>query len=244
MTVALATSWIDAAYEHVTPAAERWTQVLRALDVRTCLLQRVPARPRTTGQALRTAGVSVVGLAVPFAQLSTLGTQTEAAAALRAQALVVDGGPVKDRATEREARTEALARLLYPAHAAGVPLALCNGSSSSALLGLQETSWILEELPGVGLVLDAARAEQAGRDGWDAGLDAWLEAWAGRTVAVVATGLGSDGRGRRHPEDGPLDWSTLSARVSRTAPWIFDPAEDLGEDEVVDGLRALRGLRL
>ena len=243
MTIALATSWTDAAFASVRPAADRWLHAARALDVRACFAQRVPARPRAAGQALKGAGVAVVGLDVAHARLDGLASSVDAAAALRAAWVVVDGGAVADREAEREGAVEALLRALHPAVRAGAPIAVRGAAGEDGLLRLEEMTWVLEELPRARLVLDAAQVTWASRQGFGAGLSTWLDAHAGRIVALIANGMGSDGAGHRHPEDGPPDWSTLSARVSRQAAWIFDPVADLAQDEVADGLRALHGLR-
>lgn len=154
------------------------------------------------------------------------------AATARAEGLALRAGP-------RERLVEQVARALHGPLREGVPLAVVPGDGAEHLLGLTETGWLLEALPRLMLWLDAARAERAARLGLGPALTAWTDAWAGRTVGVLAHGLGGDLAGHAHPEeDGPA-WGSLGESLPRGLPWVLDVSGRLSAADVRDALRCL-----
>jgi len=185
----------------------------------------------------------------------------QAASALRAPCLVVEGGGFDRRtardlakreasdapaalALHREVREEAAsraARALWRAQAEGVPLALRNGGAAADLvLDPEVAEWLLDDLPALGLFLDPARALRARRLGLGPEPEVWADRFAARTRGVFVHGLGSDLAGGSHPEDVAPDWGTLSDALPRGAPWVIDVTHALSAADVEDVVRYLR----
>lgn len=191
-------------------SADAVVEGARALDVRTVFLRSPIVRPRALRYALRANGVGVCG--VGCEGLSALEPAAQAAASLRAGAVVVDAGPA---AEEPEAAVDGLARGLHGPVRGGVPVAVRNGP----LLGREALGWLFEALPRVGFWFDPARVEGA--------LEPWANAYARRATGVLL-GRHPDAFGRDLAEAWPL-------RV----PWVLDVA-DAHERE--DGIKALRAM--
>ncbi len=222
MTVALSTRWSGA-------SAEKIIAVARDLDVRAFAFDAPPTRPQALRRELKSSGIDAAAVTVDGVTASDentsrfaerLETAIAAASALRAGAVVVEGGG----GDEREVAVERIVRVLHGGVMAGVPLAVLNGG----VLGFEELEWVLDDLPRLSFWFDPARVGEGGD------LAAWTERYAARCAGCVARG--------RHPEDLGLPWSTLAASLPRRLVWMFDPNEDLSRSDVADGLRYLRSL--
>lgn len=249
----------------------------RALDVRAIFLSAPVARPARWRSAWKAAGVQACGVAPrgdagasdeDGARFATaLAEAAACAAALRAPALVVEGGGLgsrledrlreaeddlragaeaataawrAERAEAREEATERALRALYADLRAGVPLSVRPGAGPADLLGFEETGWLLGELRGLGLWLDPARATRAQRLGWGPALDAWLDAYARRCTGVFVQGLGRDLDAGLHPAEGGLDWGHLARALPRRVPWVIDLAPSRSADALADAVALLR----
>jgi hypothetical protein len=136
-----------------------------------------------------------------------------------------------------ERQVEALVRALHGPLGAGWPLAVLHGTDGGDLLLLEETGWLLDALPRLGLWLDPAWLLSLERRGAGPGPAAWADRFAGRVVGVSVHGLGSDGRGHAHPEDDGPPWGRLASSLPRRAPWTLDLSGRLTVDDVRDALR-------
>lgn len=147
------------------------------------------------------------------------------------------------RGAEREGAAARAARALHLAFADGVPLAIRNGGRpGDLLLQPDEVEWLLDDLPGLGLCFDPARALRAWRLGLGPEPAAWADRLASRTVGVCVQGLGTDLAGHGHPEDGGPDWGTLGRSLPHRVPWILDVTHALSAADVDDAIRYVRSM--
>lgn len=230
MSVALSTRVFGAVPEH-----EVLVERLRALDVHGVCFHALPARPRTTRAALRRVGVEVVGVAASHRGEPPLDAAGVATSQLGASGLIVDAGPL-DPNLPRDGQIEALARALHGWLDEGAPVAVLPGEGAGALLDGEALAWLLEDLPGLALWFDPVRV--AG----DAGRLAVLDRWAGRCRGIHVAGIGADGQGGRHPEEGGTDWEALRAMLPAGLPWVLDLRPEVDADELLDALRFVRHL--
>jgi hypothetical protein len=161
------------------------------------------------------------------------------ASRLRAPWLLVEGGriveasaasePSELRLGFRERWAERAVRALHAGLATGAPLAIRPAGGADGLLGFEETGWLLDDLPRLGLWQDPHRALSLGAHGLGPPPGAWAERWAGRTAGLLVGGTGA-----AHPEAAGLDWSTLRDTLPRRIPWVLDLGSDLPEAAVAD----------
>lgn len=223
------------------PETDALVERLRALDVRAVFFHAPPPRPARTGEVLRQAGVAVDGVFLGSHDTPALDAAVHAASRLRAGHVVLDGG-VRRPGGDRDAEVETLVRHLHALLGRGAPAAVLPGDAGPALLDEEALGWVLDDLPALGLWLDPVRALRRAQAGEGDGLVALLDRHAGRCRGTFVAGLGSDGRGGRHPEDAGPDWSTLTALLPRGVPWVLDLAPDAEGDELEDALGFLRRL--
>ncbi|MDJ0973104.1 MAG: hypothetical protein QNJ98_01415 [Planctomycetota bacterium] len=223
------------------PGAERLVDRLRTLDVRAAFVHAPPMRPGAMGEALRAVGVRVDGVFVGTPDAVPVGDATRIAARLRAGALVLDGG-TRRPGTPHEAEVEGLARHAHALLQGGAPVAVLPGDAGEAVLDDEALGWLLDDLPRLGLWLDPVRVVRRAEGDAGAGLVPLLDRLAPRCRGTFVAGLGSDGRGGRHPEDAGADWSTLIELLPRGVPWVLDLAPDADGDELEDALGFLRRL--
>ncbi len=221
------------------PAPDRLAERLRELDVRQVFFHMPPGQARAVGEALRAAGVESVGALSADGTPATLAAAARSASRLRAGTVVCDAG-VCDAAVPRERQVEALARALHALLREGAPVAVLPGDVGPALLDDEGLTWLLEDLPGVGLWLDPLHVVRRERAEEGAGLVSLLDRYAGRCRGTFVAGLGSDGQGGRHPEDDGPDWNTLAALLPRGIPWVLDLDPQVQADELEDAIRYLR----
>jgi hypothetical protein len=278
MSLALTSAWFRAG-----AGVEAIVAGLREVGLPHLHLERPDPAARGWREALTRAGVTVVSVgADPDAGAADAGTRfatalavaIETASALKAKAVVVEGGRFPgpagarladlDRALARVARgsgddaakareeslrlrgvgrerlVEGAARALHAALKDGVPLTVRNGDGLAALLGFEETGWLLSALPRLQLFFDPARAERAARLATGPALVRWTDAHAARVAGVAAHGLGSDLAGRAHPEDAGPDWGSLGDTLPRGRTWVLDVSGTLSAADVRDAVRFLR----
>ncbi len=199
---------------------------------------------------------------------AALARATAVASRLRAGVLVVEGGGLGSRAdadpdrvagdlgrqdegeaaptaaarrrAHREAAAERAVRALHAGLATGAPLAVRPGSTASDLLHVEETEWLLDALPRLGLAFDPTRALGLERLGLGPPPEAWADRFASRAGTCFAHGLGAGLAGRGHPDDDGPDWSSLGEMVPRAATWVLDLAPTLSTADVTDAIRAVR----
>jgi len=227
---------------------------LKAVGLPTLVLHEPPPQAVRWREPLRAEGVRV--LAVRLADVEGLvGTGAEVVGALKPARVLVPagalapmppsllGGAPSDeerlahRQRVRERQVEVLARTLHGPLAAGWPLAALHGTAAGELLLLEETGWLLDALPRLGLWLDPARLLALERSGGSPGPAAWADRFAGRVVGVSVHGLGSDGQGHAHPEDDGPAWGRLAASLPRWVPWALDLSGRLTAADVREALR-------
>ena len=212
------------------PQAARWREPLRAAGV------RIEAVRLAGVEGLAGAGAEVVGALKPGRVLVPGGALAPVPGSLL-------GGPPSDeervahRKRVREAQVEVLARALHGPLGAGWPLAALHGTAGGDLLLLEETGWLLDALPRLGLWLDPVWLLALERSATSPGPTAWADRFAGRVVGVFVHGLGSDGRGHAHPEDDGPAWGRLAASLPRWVPWALDLSGRLTAADVREALR-------
>ena len=201
----------------------------------------------------------------PRAFVAAFETHAAVAARLRADLVVVDGGTVGGRADRdlgrrdgvlvsgggaEEAReveglraglvapaVERAARALHGAVRAGVPVVVRNGRGAADALAFEETGWLLDALPRLGLAFDPTHALRLNLLGLGPPAEAWAERFASRTAAVFAHGLGADREGGSHPEDEAPPWAVLREILPERAVRILDLDPTLSGAEVADAVR-------
>lgn len=213
----------------------------RALDVCDVHLSAPSKHAARVRRDLQAGGVRVISVAArgradAAGFPDALAQAGACAAQLRARAVIVEGGAAGD---EREAAADRLVRMLHGPAAAGVPLALRNGSGAQDLLGFEELDWVLSELPALGFWFDPLAAHL--RHGLGAGpaTQDWIDAYAGRVTGVFVHG----GEGGSHPTEGGPAWGSLVQTLPRDVPWVLDLEADLDVRDAVDAVRWLRALR-
>lgn len=217
--------------------AERLLARGEALDQRLWHLPGPLAGAREARARLHAGGLSITSVQTDVAGLETA---LACGSALRARAIVVDGGTLRGAAPEDAA--DRLVRALHGPLVAGAPLAIRNGADEHAVLGFVATEWLLSELPRLALWFDPAAAEARRRGGVGTDLPGWMDAYGTRMGGLFVHGLGSDGRGGAHPTDHGVDWPALWPALPPAAPRVL--ALDAAHDDatVRDALRYLRGI--
>ncbi len=183
------------------------------------------------------------GLSVTSVQTDRAGLEQALAcgSALRARAIVVDGG-VLDGADPEEA-ADRLVRALHGPLVAGAPLAIRNGPGADALIGFVATEWLLSELPRLALWFDPSSALARQRAGVGTEVTGWIDAYGLRMGGLFVHGLGSDGRGGAHPTDDGADWPALWGALPRAAPRVLAMGPEHDDEALRDALRYLRSHR-
>lgn len=199
-------------------------------------------RPTQLGEGLRARGARLLGWAVygtsDAPDEGRLDAAADAAARARASWVAVRGGRRPAEGEDGAAAVDRLARRLYGPLRRGVPLAVLTGGADD-LLGPDELGWLLDDLPGLGVVFDVAAAVERARERGGADAPDALAGVLTRVAWLRVAGRSSGGREGAHPEEGGLPWGTFSERAPRGLPWVLDLAPGTPSDEVDDAWRWL-----
>jgi hypothetical protein len=180
---------------------------------------------RTAAVALREGGV---GRGADAALEAGIARAIRAAHRLRAEAVVLGGAGGFDASrAARERAVDDAARRLHGRLRDGVPFVIRHGIASTDLLGLDETEWLLDALPGLGFLFDPFGANRRAAEGEGPPAETWAERFAKRTVLVAVRGEGEQDGG--HPADSDVDWRQIAGLLSGDVTWVLETGPRAGD---------------